>query len=261
LKLAWLTDPHLDHADEWRRLELAQSCAETSDACVITGDVTSGRELQLLAEWATDYGKSTYFVLGNHDYWGGSFASVKAEVRNWCLRKSNLIWLDDSGPIRVAPGVQLCGVGGWYDAQFGDPAAGGFIMNDWIKTDDLRPHYYQGTLVEKCRALGIDSAMKATATLCGTDCDRILFATHVPPFVESAWHNGQPSEPPYLPWYTNKAMGLALNRFAKARPSVRLTTLCGHVHSASTFEALPNHTVLTGASEYGAPAVERVFDV
>lgn len=261
MRLAHLTDPHLDHCDEWLRLALAEKCAAASDAMVITGDITSGTRLELLAELATDYARPIYFVLGNHDFWGGSFASVAAEVRRWCLRKDNLIWLDDSGPIRLSPTTQLCGVSGWYDAQFGDTKATGFIMNDWIKIDDLRPHYYQGTLPEKCRELGLDSSLKATAVLQSTDADRVFFATHVPPFVESAWHNGQPSEPPYLPWYTNKAMGLALNRFAKSRPGVKLTTLCGHVHSASRFEAAVNHTVMTGASTYGAPEIGEIFDV
>ncbi len=261
MKLAWLTDTHLDHASERQRLALAERCNAESDAVVITGDVTSGNELQLLAEFATDYAKPVYFVLGNHDYWGGSFDSVAAEVRNWCNRKDNLIWLDDSGPIRLSPTTQLCGVSGWYDARFGNPAKSDFIMNDWVKIADLRPHYYTGTLVEKCQDLGHDSAMKATALLLSTDAERIIFATHVPPFVESAWHNGQPSSLPYLPWYTNKAMGVALNGFADQRKSTKLTTLCGHVHSASRFEARANHTVLTGASEYGDPGIEKVFDV
>jgi hypothetical protein len=228
---------------------------------VITGDVTSGRELQLLGELATDYAKPIYFVLGNHDYWGGSFASVKTEVRNWCNRKANLIWLDDSPPIRLSPGVQLCGVGGWYDAQLGDPTGSDFIMNDWLKIDDLRPHYYQGTLIDKCRDLGLSAAMEATGKLLSTDASHVLFATHVPPFEESAWHEGQPSGPTYVPWYTAKALGFALNRFAEQRPQGTLTTLCGHVHSCSTFRARSNHLVLTGSSDYGSPQIAQVFDV
>ena len=261
MKLCWLSDTHLDHADEWVRMALAEKCANESDAVVITGDVTSGTELKLLAEFATDYGKPVYFILGNHDYWGGSFASVTKAVRAMCRRQSNLIWLDDSPPIRLTPTVQLCGVGGWYDAQFGDPEARDFIMHDWLRIEDLRPHYYAGSLVPKCQELGTDSAMKATAKLLSTDAERVIFATHIPPFVESAWHNGQPTEPSLLPWYTNKAMGFALNRFAGKRPQGKLTTLCGHVHSASRFEARKNHTVLTAAAEYKNPVIERVFQL
>lgn len=261
MKLAWLTDIHLDHCDEFQRLTLAEECAAKSDALVITGDITSGTELQLLAELATDYGKPIYFVLGNHDYWGRSFSDVQREIRSWCHRKVNLSWLDDSAPIRLSPSTQLCGIGGWYDAQFGDTSKSDFIMNDWVKIADLRPHYYEGTLVEKCRELGLASAMSATGLLLSTDANRIFFATHVPPFKEAATHEGKPSGESYMPWYTNKAMGFALNRFADSRPRVELTTLCGHVHSASQVQVAANHIVLTGASEYGRPEICGVFDV
>jgi hypothetical protein len=96
------------------------------------------------------------------------------------------------------------------------------------------------------------------AEKCAAESDAVVI---VPPFVESAWHNGQPSEPPYLPWYTNKAMGVALNRFSDQRKSTKLLTLCGHVHSASRFQARPNHEVLTAAAEYEAPEIARVFDL
>lgn len=258
-RLAWITDTHLDHCQEWQRLELAEKCAAESDCLLITGDITSGKEMQLLTELSIDYAKPIYFVLGNHDYWGGSFASVKAHVRDLCARRPSLTWLDDSPPVTLAPGVQLCGIGGWYDAQLGEPEGADFVMNDWVRITDLRPHYFQGTLVDKCRELGLDAAMMATAKLAATAASQVIFATHVPPFAESAWHEGRPSGPTYLPWYTCHALGFALNRFADSRPDVKLTTLCGHVHSESIFGARLNHFVHTGASKYGAPAIARVF--
>jgi UDP-2,3-diacylglucosamine pyrophosphatase LpxH len=261
VRLAWLSDLHLDHCSMWMRQSLAERAAADSDCCVITGDITMGTEMQLLAEFATDYAKPIFFVLGNHDFWGGSFASVAAEVRDWCKRKPNLTWLDDSPPITLVHGVQLCGVGGWYDARFGDHTKSVCTMNDWLKIADLRPHYYAGTLIPKLQDVADGFAGTATAKLLSTEATRVFFATHVPPFRQAANHEGRPTTEAYLPWYTSKVMGQALNRFARKRPEVSLTTLCGHVHDASEYRALPNHLVLTARSDYGEPTVARVFDL
>jgi hypothetical protein len=46
-----------------------------------------------------------------------------------------------------------------------------------------------------------------------------------------------------------------------AHPDRRMTVLCGHTHSPGEAQILPNLQVLTGGAVYGAPTVQRIFEV
>jgi predicted MPP superfamily phosphohydrolase len=41
----------------------------------------------------------------------------------------------------------------------------------------------------------------------------------------------------------------------------KVTVLCGHTHGAGFAQVLPNLEVWTGGVQYGAPALQRVFEV
>lgn len=262
-RLAWITDPHLDHvmAHEGRLEAFVEMVKEDSDCCVITGDIATQLTADLLGAFAFTYGKPVYFVLGNHDFWGGSFEEGERFARQLCATHKNLTWLQESDPIEIAPGVQLTGVDGWYDAQLGDWKTSSFEMVDWRAIRDFRPFRSGPRLVAFCRARAQYFADKAKRKLDGCTVRRVFFATHVPPFEESAMHEGAPSSPQALPWYTSHAMGAALQECCAEYPERHVTTLCGHVHSASEHHPSPNHTVLCGAADYGNPAIAKVFDL
>lgn len=263
MRLAWCTDLHLDHAKHRRGVieGLADDLIKDSDSCVITGDIASQTEADLLGALAFMYGKPIYFVLGNHDFWGGSFEEGERFTRQLCAAHSNLTWLTESDPVEIATGVQLVGVDGWYDAHAGNWKSSSFEMVDWRAIRDFRPFRSGPRLVGYCRARAQYYAHKATVKLSRTTASRVFFATHVPPFEQSAMHEGKPSSDDALPWYTSCCLGDALSEFAEKRPEISLTTLCGHVHSSSEYQPSANHTVLCGAAEYGSPTIARVFEV
>ncbi len=261
-RLAWLTDIHLDHLTPRPKVRhaFAEMVAEDSDCCVITGDISSYVEARLLPEFAKHYGKPVYFVLGNHDYWGAGFVDTHAQLRRLEDATENLHWLSECSPIDIAPGVQLTGQDGWYDAEYGSWRDSSFHMVDW---NAIRDFYGMKVvdIVAKCRRHAGFQARAARCQLDTTTAPTVLFATHVPPYQQSAMHEGKPSDRTSMPWYTSKAMGDTLDAWASANPGRQLTTLCGHVHSASEYQAADNHLVLCGAAEYGAPVVQRVFDL
>jgi predicted phosphohydrolase len=261
VKLAWASDIHLDSCDPMTRRGFAEECADRSDALVVTGDITNGRETTLFTTFAARYGKPVYFVLGNHDYWHRSFASAEAEYRQIVLSAANAHFLDASEPIALASDVELCGVSGWYDARFGNHETSQFALNDWWRIADLDLARRGGSLIQTCRRRADAFARKATKKLKNSTAKHVIFATHVPPFEGACWHMGRRSDPDALPYYTNKALGLALNRWAAANPDRALTTLCGHSHSRGDYRALPNHIVRTAAAEYGQPSIEHVFEL
>jgi hypothetical protein len=62
----------------------------------------------------------------------------------------------------------------------------------------------------------------------------------------------------WLPFFTCGAAGEVLRDAMATRPDATMTVLCGHTHGAGEATILPNLRVLTGAAEYGAPAVRAV---
>jgi predicted phosphodiesterase len=87
--LAWLTDIHLDFVDAAGRAALAAAVgAERPDGVVVTGDIaTAPTVLELLDELGAAIGAPLWFVLGNHDFYRGSIADVRARAAETTARR------------------------------------------------------------------------------------------------------------------------------------------------------------------------------
>ena len=274
MNLLWITDPHLNFL---RRPGASRAFGQqldrehAFDAVLITGDIAEAPSLRrLLEEFAQGVApRPVYFVLGNHDYYGGSFASVKCELRAG-LGEPNLIWLDDAGVILLDEETALVGHQGWFDARLGDARKSRVIMSDFELIADLRAHFLsqlnwvhgeRDSLLAAAAELGTQAAADAQPAVLAALRARktVLFATHFPPFAGACWHEGTISDSHWLPWFTCHAMGQMLAAAARERPNRRILVLCGHTHSAGAYDAAPNLRVLTGAAEYGSPSVSELL--
>ena len=90
---------------------------------------------------------------------------------------------------------------------------------------------------------------------------RVICLTHVPPWREACWYNGQLSNDEWLPHFTCQALGATVSEVMREFPQRQLTVLCGHTHSAGRAWILPNVEARTAAAEYGRPAVAAVWEV
>lgn len=277
-RLAWLTDVHFDLLKPEKPFKFGKMVARNGDYCVITGDIAHGDTVcEYLEEFQRGFGGKVYFVLGNHDIWKSSFEQVHKNIRELCSDHENLHWLGD-GVVHYINGVQLCGVDGWYDCQAGlttDRIR--FAMNDWHQIEELKANFnvhvmgFSDPLINQLRNLGQSSAHEARQVLAKCHKDKhVIFATHVPPYEESSFHEGGKSDATHLPFYTNIALGYVLKDWAysnrdliydKHRKLFALTTLCGHTHSPGEFIQRANHKVYTGKSLYGNPQISKVFDL
>lgn len=268
--LAWATDIHLDHADPDRVLAFFQALNDSgSDRVLLGGDMTNARslaeDLNMMAEVVT---APISFVLGNHDYYGGSIARVKETAAG--LKQQGLGWLPQEGCVELAPGVGLVGVGGWGDASNGNHENSPVMLTDYFVIEDLAAVYdrerddmslaSQPALKEFLRTLGRADAAALRPRLgeAAADFDQVIVLTHVPPFPEAAWHEGAPSQADWLPGFSCRALGEELGAVARKHPDTRFTVLCGHTHGEGTAEIMPNLTVHTQAAEYGAPSYRLV---
>lgn len=250
-KIAWCTDVHFDVYSNDVAREYGQLLAKKNyDAILLTGDITQSQYIQKhLTELCAGFGKQVYFVTGNHDLWGSSCA----EVENVCSKFDGYL---HGRSVQLSPTTWLVGSNGWYDCTLGKPKESMFIMNDWLRIQDIMHHYYTGNVISPCQQLATASVEALKRALNKIpQAERIIVATHVPPFAENARHRGQMSDPHSLPWYTNYRMGQFLLSFAKQNPNVSVEVYCGHSHSKAEYSPLPNLVCRTGVAEYGIPQI------
>lgn len=278
-KYAWATDIHLDHIDRDDALvAFAQSLVVTEPAGVfITGDISNANRLVYhLSVIERVVQRPVFFVLGNHDYYGGEIEPVRKTMRELSNMSQFLKYLSLSPYVALSPSTALVGHDGWYDAYYGAGPRSRFIMNDWVCIKDFVPHSGgasfmrmngnlrdRDALIAHVRKLahegvlhvynGIKSAVRYYK--------HVVILTHYPPFRESHIYGGKVGNDEAQPWFTSKMMGDMLLDAAKAFPTTRFTVLAGHTHGRYDGKLAPNLEVRVGGADYGRPQLAGLIEV
>ncbi len=262
--LAWLTDIHLNFLPPSAVEAFLDMLAGTAaDAFVISGDIAEADDVAIHLLAITEKVKRpVYFVLGNHDFYCGSIASVRENVRSLCSVPPNLHWMPDEGIVPFGKEACLVGHDGWSDGRLGDYHGSDVMLNDFGLIEefggfDEDPH----ERLAKLNALGDEAAAHFRKVLPDaiSRFQHIVVVTHVPPFREACWHEGKVSNDDWLPFFSCKAVGDALVEAMTAASDCKMTVLCGHTHGSGEAMILPNLRVLTGGAKYGKPTVQRVL--
>ncbi len=259
-RLAWLSDLHLDFvASDTAIVALCDDVvAMQPDGVLISGDIgkaaTLERHLRLIEARLQ---RPIYFVLGNHDFYGGSISGVRSRVEALCGRSRWLHWLPTAGLVPLGQDTWLIGHDSWGDGRLGSGSRSPFVLNDYYCIADFQGLSIDGWF-ERMAALGDEAAafLRDILPRAFESRPKVVLLTHVPPFREAAWHLGQPSSDDAAPHFACKAVGDLLVDVMTARPACTMTVLCGHTHSPGVVRVLPNLEVVTAAAEYGAPRVQ-----
>ncbi len=201
-------------------------------------------------------------MLGNHDFYHSSIRRVREEILELTRRNPRLVWLNAVDAVALTEQVGLVGHDGWADARLGDYERSLVMMNDYRLIEEFSRVNKQDRwplLMREADAAAdhirqvLPKALEAF--------ERVMLLTHVPPFREACWHEGKISNDEWLPHFTSEAMGRAIIDVMQAHPRNQLVVLCGHTHGRGEARPAENVVVYTGASEYGAPGIERVFEL
>jgi predicted MPP superfamily phosphohydrolase len=264
VKLAWATDIHLNFvSDEDVRSFRREIARQSPKALLLTGDIAEADSLEkyLLLLGGT-LGVPVYFVLGNHDFYGGRISNVRDAMRQLTRKDpARFGWMPAAGAIALSDQTGLIGVDGWGDGRIGNFSASKVELTDWTKIDDLK-FLDRTTRLGKLRTLGDESAEQLRKLLDEAlrRFSKVIVLTHVPPFKESCWHEGKISDDDWLPWFTCRAVGDVLTLAAEKHPEKQIAVYCGHTHGGGVAQIRPNLVVHTGAAEYGKPTTQPAIE-
>ena len=276
MRVAWATDIHLDAAmqagtarfiDQVRSLDV--------EALLLTGDISSARRLvDDLRDLRERLAMPVHYVLGNHDFYGGSIKGVRESVA--AIGDDDLRYLSTAGVVPLTDSVSLVGHDGWADARIGSFMTSQVILNDDVtirelmragapedaseELDRLWGWEHKDELARVLGELGDEAAAtlrpQLEAALSRTR--QVVVLTHVPPFKGACWHRGVISGDDWLPRFTCQAVGDVLLEAAREHAEAQITVLCGHTHGEGEYRPVDNLLVRTGGAEYTRP-VARVI--
>jgi Icc protein len=267
-QFAWATDIHLDFLgeDNQRLIKFGESLiAGNPTGIFLTGDISVAKKLVYhLSALEKIVQRPIYFILGNHDYYGGQIEAVRKTMRELTNVSSYLRYMPTMPYIAATPATAVVGHDGWYDAGYGDWQASNFGMTDWTAIQDFLPvNGSKATIVAEARKLahagvthvqnGIKNAVRYHK--------HIIVLTHYPPFPQTHVHEGRQGDAHAMPWFTSKYMGDLLMAASTAYPLVKFTVLAGHTHGKFDGKITNNLEVHVGASEYGQPTLQGLIEV
>lgn len=269
MRLAWLTDIHLNFLTPDKCQDFLGLVAERCDAVVISGDIAESHDIEgHLREMEPILAKPIYFVLGNHDFYKGSIARTRDRVGKVARQSDYLIYLTQESVVQLTPNTALVGHDGWADARLGDFDRSDVLLNDYFLIEELS-RWNRDFIPEKeglrrtLQDLGDEAAAHFAKVLSEavSNYRDVIAVIHAPPFREAAWHEGRTSDDNWLPHMTCKAAGDVMLGAMRSHPNSKLLVLCGHTHGKGEVSLLDNLTVRTGGAKYGEPQIQEIMDI
>ena len=269
MRLAWLTDIHLNFVDAARVDDLFASVRDRADAVAISGDIAESRDVcHYLRSIEEIVEKPIYFVLGNHDFYRGSIPQVRRIVTGLASESRHLKYLTAMQVVELMPETAIIGHDGWADARFGDYRHSNVILSDHTLIAEIA-RWFDGSRLDKDNLLRTMTALADEAAghfaivleEAASKYPNVIAVTHVPPFREAAWYQGRTSSDDFLPHFACKVVGDIMQAVMREHPSSKLLVLCGHTHGGGEIQPAGNIRVLTGEAEYGKPRINQVVDV
>jgi len=269
---AWLTDIHLDHLQDDRLIEFTEACKNVQcDGYFITGDLSNSWKLiEHLGFLEAAWQRQIIVCLGNHDFWGSSFESVRRRMNELTKFSPYVKYVSSVKYIPLNDSTCVLGHDGWYDAQNGDAKNSRFLMQDWLQIQDFAnitrgaqsfDNLDKNAIIALSQKLASDSVVHVHQAI--KDAvryyDNIIILTHVPPWQEAHVHGGTRGDAMALPWYTSKMMGQLIESAAKTYENVKFTVLSGHTHGRTRVDIGKNITCYVGHADYVNPQIQRII--
>lgn len=270
-RLVWATDIHLDHMKKKPNEveDFIKSITHLNpDLLVLTGDIDMGFDvITTIKKIAELVNCKVFFVLGNHDFYGSSIASVRQEAIEFTHEQSNALYLHNAGIVELNQSTVLIGTDGWADGCAGDIIKSHFALNDFVYINELKVSSAEEIHTKEMKERLISFAKPSIDYIeeilpkIFQDYQKAILATHVPPFWEASYFKGKQSDESSAPFFVSKSLGDKLLEVMKVFPEKELIVICGHTHHEREYHPLPNLKVVVGAAEYGKPKAQNLIKI
>jgi predicted phosphohydrolase len=92
MKFQYISDIHLECGNN--HLEIIPK----APYLILAGDIGYPFEIHYnnFLQDVTDKFEKVFVILGNHEYWGNSFANISAKMSEYCQKYKNLVWLEST---------------------------------------------------------------------------------------------------------------------------------------------------------------------
>lgn len=271
MKIAVTSDLHLCHTDNGQmaiRDLIASMNDVDAEALIICGDIYDSFNLKNIVDCFISEGwdKPTWFVLGNHDYYSGSFLAGDSIARDITRSINNPFeWLDCVHPFEIKEGLFLLGTSCPYDMRAGVGASSKMIMADFRQTEELR-NQFDRIPVLRSRADHLVSSLelKLNELIKTREVKEVIIASHVSPWWKTAFFRGRTSDAHHAATYVCERLGQVIENYSIYNNDINFLCLHGHTHGH--FKGLlpnwklKNIYVMCGDATYGEPKIHFVLD-
>ena len=167
MRALWLTDLHLNFVSSTSRRKFYDHVRATGgEVALVGGDIGEATSVGgYLSELEVALAILVYFVLGSHDFYHGSFKSVRGEVAALSKRSQRLTWLTTAGVVPLTESTALIGHDSWGDGRLGEGEASEVMLNDSLLIEDLLLASKR-ELFKRLYALGDEAARETDRNLC-----------------------------------------------------------------------------------------------
>lgn len=267
----WAGDLHFDQANDAAIADFARKVTDQDSKVVLLGgDISNStaivRHLKYLSKAWND--KQIYFVLGNHDYYGGSIKEIREVVREYTNKISNLHWLDYCGPVKLSDQTALVGNGLWCDWRAGKAEQSTVWLNDYLLIEELifqgapynkLAHKWTRDAVRKYAGLFTTQLLKDFKKVLKQGFKNIIILTHVPPFHEGSFFDGKVQDGDFAAHFVCYIAGAEIRNEIKNKTDVDVLILSSHTHGYGKADILPNLHTIGSKARYGSPELQELI--
>ena len=259
MRIVRLSDLHWAFLGPKTKKRLYEQIAyHNPDEIYITGDIAEASTfVRSLIELHGEVKKPINFILGNHDYYNGSFNYSHATASDPKAFSDGIDVQYAHNSIRtIGDSVIFCLNG------FADGRAGNFFesplfknMSDFRLIGDFIPYRTNRGYCLDIMQEYADAQNTLVKDVLSMGFEHTIIFTHVPPFAEaSLCRHGDSSNG--HPFYVNVGLGNLILKHKKDGKKVSI--YCGHTHMGMTKKITDEITVFVSGSDYGQPYVDTL---
>lgn len=262
MKLSILSDAHLDriaHSQltETSRALMATVKAYDPDVFVILGDTSDSSRLIVTLQGLQLRSTPTLVLLGNHDYYGSSYATARDDVRKHCAT-SSAVGVDkirpSAEPIQLGANY-LVAIDGMCDPD--DDFETSVSLSDFCQIAELRQYPHKRHQIMREIACADNKLLRSQLSNITDSYATVIVLSHYPLFREMSTYKRKVSEDNFARYFYNEAGGQALLEFSE-RHDGNIYVFCGHTHDYSYNVIGERIHAFTLEAAYGCPTVYNI---